>query len=510
MKNPATEMYRELRGLGWERLWREEVPRFNEGGAEYRAGRVALVRAVGVVFSESGRASEREAVVEWLRGLLADSNERIRRYAMAALPKVGARDAVERDLAELARGVAGERERRHVGRALAKVAGRGALEVADVLPAGAAQKIKAGAARELGGRVRLNVPVPSAAGTRIHLRVRRGLEGVVRSEVEESQRLRGVMRVVGGGCGLVALEAAGGFTLGDVYSLRCFGTLNLVLGEVERDWGAVAELIACERTGRLFRMLTAGMPRYRLDFVGEGHRRGAVAAIAERVHALSPGLLNDARSAVWAVDLHPVGRRLSVEMRPRVVPDPRFSYRLEDVPAASHPPLAAAMARLAGPGESVWDPFCGSGVELVERSRLGGVSRLYGSDLSGEALRIAERNMQAAGVGADWVLRCCDFRDFPRTAGMRAGVDQIITNPPLGRRVPIPDLEEMIGDLFEVAAEVLRPGGVLVLANPVGCEWRHDPRLRRDYCQRVDFGGFDCRIERYQKSSGRVRPPRRA
>jgi hypothetical protein len=345
MKNPATEMYRELRGLGWERLWGEEVPLFDGGGEEYRAGRVALVRAVGVVFSESGRASQREAVVDWLRRLLGDPNERIRRYAMAALPKVGEREVVERALAGMARGVSGERERRHAGKALAKVAGRGALEVADVLPAGVAQKIKAGAAREAGGRVLMDVAMP--AGVRIHLRGRRGLEGFVRSEVEGSSILRGRMRVVGGGSGLVVLEAAGGFSLGDVFSLRCFGTLNLVLGEVAQDWEAVAGVIASERVWRMVRAQTEGVPRYRLEFVGEGHRRGAVAAIAERVHALRPEMLNDARSAMWAVDLHPAGGRLSVELRPRLVPDPRFSYRLADVPAASHPPLAAAMALLA-------------------------------------------------------------------------------------------------------------------------------------------------------------------
>lgn len=502
VKNPATEMYRELRELGWERLWGEEVERFDAGGAEYRARRVALVRAVGVVFLESGCASQRQAVVDWLQGLLEDPNERIRRYAMAALPKVGEREVVERALARMARGVSGERERRHASKALAKVAGGGALELADAMPVGVAQKIKAGAAREAGGRVLMDVEMP--AGVRIHLRGRRGLEGFVRSEVEESRRLRGRMRVVGGGSGVVALEAAGGFTLGDVFSLRCFGTLNLVLGEAERDWEAVAAVIASRRVWRMVRALTEETPRYRLEFVGEGHRRGAVAAIAERVHAFCPELLNDARSAMWAVDLHPAGGRLSVELRPRLVPDPRFSYRLVDVPAASHPPLAAAMALLAGRGESVWDPFCGSGVELVERARLGGVRRVYGSDLSREALHAAESNLEAAGVGG--VLRCCDFRGFPRIAGIRdGGLDQIITNPPLGRRVPISDFNEMIGDLFALAAEVLRPGGVLVLANPVGSAWREDPRLRRDVSQRVDFGGFDCRIERYRKS---VKPAR--
>ena len=121
MKNAATEIYRALRGLGWERLWGVEVPKFNEGSAAYRVANVALVRAVGVVFLESGDTSRRDAVLDWLRGLLHDPEERIRRYAMAALPKIGAPLEVERELAVIARKAGGERERRHVGRALAKV-----------------------------------------------------------------------------------------------------------------------------------------------------------------------------------------------------------------------------------------------------------------------------------------------------------------------------------------------------------------------------------------------------
>lgn len=214
-------------------------------------------------------------------------------------------------------------------------------------------------------------------------------------------------------------------------------------------------------------------------------------------------MLNDARLAQWGVDLHPVGNRLSVELRPRLVPDPRFDYRVADVPAASHPPLAAAMARLAGRGQSVWDPFCGSGLELIERARLGGVRFVYGSDIDREAVRIADANLEPAGVRGARVLRCCDFREFPRLAGIRqCGLDCIITNPPLGRRVPVPDLEAMIGDLFAIAGDVLRPGGVMVLANPVGLSASHGSRLRRDFSQRIDFGGFDCRIERYRKSGG--------
>ena len=43
-------------------------------------------------------------------------------------------------------------------------------------------------------------------------------------------------------------------------------------------------------------------------------------------------------------------------------------------------------------------PFCGSGLELIERSLRGGVRRVFGTDLSAEAIAITQTNFAAAGV----------------------------------------------------------------------------------------------------------------
>jgi len=53
-------------------------------------------------------------------------------------------------------------------------------------------------------------------------------------------------------------------------------------------------------------------------------------------------------------------------------------------------------------------------------------------------------------------------------------------------------------DLFAVAAEVLKPGGRLVFANPLRIE-PLDPSLKLKYRQVIDLGGFDCRLEMYLK-----------
>jgi 23S rRNA G2445 N2-methylase RlmL len=265
---------------------------------------------------------------------------------------------------------------------------------------------------------------------------------------------------------------------------------------------SIAALIASPLSKRILETLTEGSIRYRLDFVAKGHQRSVVREIATRAYALCPEILNDAHLARWTVAIYPDAQGDSVELRPEVSPDPRLYFRLQDVPAASHPPLAACMARLAGRVENdiVWDPFCGSGLELIERSLLGGVNAIYGTDLSPEAVAITRKNFEAANVKVGKaIFACCDFRDHAALEGLGPNsATLVITNPPMGKRVPIPDLRQLIDDLLSAAATVLRPGGRLVFANPFRMENPH-PRLKLESRRVVDFSGFDCRLELYRK-----------
>ncbi len=516
--NPTKALYQKLRLLAWEQLWEHEVPRFDRAGEDERTANVALVRAVGVVFSESGNPSQRDAVAQWLRGLLQDPAEKIRRYAMAAIPKIGAGRSEEAELLGLLQKTGLEREKKFLARSLDKIGGTATLDVLGSNPGllpGSGQKVKASVARELRpGRVCLDRPLTAAAGVRIHLRSRRGLEEIVRDEVVGRAEARRLFRVDGTRPGTVVLETAAPFSLGDLCALRCFGTAGFVLGSFECPRGdadpeAIATAITSPLARKLFDSWTEGPARYRLEFVGRGHQRGAVREIADRAFALCPEILNDARSAPWAVDIHSSRGHVSVELRPRFAPDPRFAYRRDDVPAASHPPLAACMARLAGPMSDgiLWDPFCGSGLELVERALLGGVRLALGSDRSAEAVGIARDNFAAAGAKADSRFVCCDFRDFARAEGLAPeSISQIITNPPLGRRVPIANLPGLIRDLFAAADALLAPGGSLVFANPVALRCPF-PSLRLMSSRTVDFGGFDCCLEHYSKSAPRQSAP---
>lgn len=504
------ELYRQLRTLPREKLWQEEVRRFNEAEPRARMERVAVIRAVGVVFAGAS-AAEKAQVKTWLLQLLEDPNEKIRRYAMAVLPKFGGGVREESALLALWEQGPVAREQKYLGRALDKLGGTATLHAVAKVPGAlpqTEQKVKARVARiEQPSCIRLDQVCEAYTGLRIHLRCRKGLEQFVREELNENTELKKRFRILEVRSRYVAITPLASFSLADLYQLRCFSAVGFVLGSVATsDPGAsvepLAALIASPLARTLLSTFTAGGLRYRLEFISKGHQRGTIHQVVNRAFALCPDILNDARKAPWSMDVHPLAHGSSLELRPRLSPDPRMFYRQDDVPAASHPPLAACMARLAGrmDGDIVWDPFCGSGLELIERALRGGVRRLMGTDLSPAAIAISQANVAAAhleSVAANFT--CGDFRNYQAVEGLApASVTLIITNPPMGRRVRIKDMRGLFTDFFNVAARVLKPGGRLVFPNPLRLG-SPDASLKLEYRQVVDLGGFDCRLEMYRK-----------
>lgn len=513
---PAKDLYRQLRTLTCDELWLVEVPRFDRADARERMDRVAVIRAVSVVFAESGTAAQQEAARAWLRQLLKDPAEKVRRYALNALPKLGAGAADEAEMLSLLRTEPTDRERKFLGQALAKIGGAATLET---LPTGTTgsfrqteQKIKARLAREShASAVNLTGVLNDFAGLRIHLRGRNGLEEIVAGEAEDVVRTRSQFQLGAIRPGQVELLPVAAFALADLFRLRCFGTVGFVLGSVTGANDAevterLARLIASPRTLQLLQTFTTGAIRYRLAFTGRGHQRGAVRQLAERAYELCPEILNDPTEAPWTLEIHTSDQGARAELVPELKPDPRLHYRQGDVPAASHPPLAACLAWLGGLGnnEVVWDPFCGSGLELVERAMLGGVRQLIGSDLSPEALEVSRRNFAAANLPRVPVQFLeGDFRDVAR--GPELGPNScslILTNPPMGMRIQLTDLRGLLQDLLKVAAYGLQPHGRIVFPNPVK-RLTVPPGLELEYGRPVDMGGFECRLELYRKVAGR-------
>lgn len=262
---------------------------------------------------------------------------------------------------------------------------------------------------------------------------------------------------------------------------------------------AAARAIVATVTGPEVRDLltawTRGPIRWRLG-MAKGHQRAVVWTVAKEVTRIAPELINDPTSTTWEIiaDLD----EEMIDLVPRRIDDPRFAYRDADVPAASHPSVAAALAWVAEArsGDRVWDPFCGSGIELVERARRGPYRTLLGTDLEDAALAAARTNLRSAGVTAE--LAIADARTHAPGA-----IDLIITNPPLGSRVRVDAAALLVAALPGFANQLSR-GGRLVWITPV--HRRTTPAaeacgLVLARSMPVDLGGVRGRLERWDKKN---------
>lgn len=503
--------FQQLRQCSCEHLWNLEVPRFNQASPKERMQQVSLIRAIGVVFSESGTELQKSFARKWLRSLLEDSQEKIRRYAIQALPKLGATKEEETALLKILRTTHSEREKHSLTATLEHVGGSASLEAKKQGVLGGSSRtqlrLEANIAREEGASaILLEKNLRDLTGIAIHLHCRKGLQEILREEIQSVPRAQSKFRVTAVLPEQVALTPTTAFCLQDLFRFRTFGTLAFALGQIdssdkEPPVEALADLISSSACVRLLKSLTRGPFRYRLEFLFDSARGRGVKALGEALYARNPALLNDPRNAPWEIQIFRSQKRYSVELTPKLRPDPRFAYRTGDVPAASHPPIAAALARVASlqKGEIVWDPFCGSGLELVECALLGGISRVFGTDLAPDALETTRANLRSALTPSpQTTLACLDFREYTQLPELR-NLSLVITNPPLGKRVRIPNLALLIEELFTAASAVLKPGGRLVFINPVDLKPKtHSLQLR--FRQKIDLGGFFCHLEKYEKA----------
>src|ERR1035438_1406616 len=130
----------------------------------------------------------------------------------------------------------------------------------------------------------------------------------------------------------------------------------------------VARAATSDAARALFATWTEGAVRYRIAWAEGGHQRGVTWDTARAIAARAPEFVNDPTESTWELivtrDLSSDSRdagAVDLAIEPRGIVDPRFTWRRGDVPAASHPTLAAALARVAGVRDDdvVWDPFAG-------------------------------------------------------------------------------------------------------------------------------------------------------
>jgi 23S rRNA G2445 N2-methylase RlmL len=488
----ARDAERALARLG-DTAARAAMAEFDAARPPLRSRLCALVGRVAVTHADP-------ALDDFLDACLRDEDNKTQRAAIVALGKSRRRLSSLLGLWDLEIAI---EERRALARALGNAADSRAqtrlerLETADVelqrIASEARLKLARSASSSVGGEIDLDAALPEAVGVVLHCRD--GLEQFVVDELPSELEAHVV------GPGRVAASLAGTLrTLLESRTALGFGVplASLPRTRDDRDLGrTVSAVIASEHTLRLLRTWTRGEPRYRIEWASAGRRRGLTHRVADSVRVARPELVNDPRAGAWQIVVEERARRVMVELRPGRFVDPRFTYRRRVLPAASHPTIAAALARVAGvdAADVVWDPFLGTASELIERARLGPYRALIGSDLDPEALAAARENLDAAGVAAELVA--ADARSFQPAPPPSL----VLTNPPLGRRMLREQgaaelLVETLGHLPSVIAR----GARLVWISPL--PELTQARARRagfevELRQRVDMGGFHAEIQRF-------------
>ena len=216
----------------------------------------------------------------------------------------------------------------------------------------------------------------------------------------------------------------------------------------------------------------------------------------------------------------------------------RRGYRQEAVEAPLNEVLAAGMILLTGwRGEcDLIDPMCGSGTipieaALIARNIAPGVFRqgyafenwpdfdadlleriynddsqerefahkIYGYDNSIKANAIAQRNVKAAGVGRDIVLKVQPFQQFEQPQEKSL----IITNPPYGERISSTDLLGLYQMIGERLKHAFTGNTAWILSYRDECF----DQIGLKPSERIPLqnGGLDCEFRKYEIFNGKYK-----
>jgi 23S rRNA G2445 N2-methylase RlmL len=438
-----------------------------------------------------------------------DASARVRRTAAIALGKLGGAAAEAASIARWDAGDLAPDERRALAEALGKIGGSAALARLRALEPGddvelARRRDRAllmadrSAQREQGSVIASDVAPPTPLVVRLACRT--GLEPLLVEELESlGLRPRDTEE------GQVEVQLTGPWST--LFASRLWSTAAIRIAlpapsstTADALATSITHALTADSTRALLAAWTRGPIRWRLGFA-HGHKRAIVWRVARDVTAAAPELVNDPTATTWEVRVDRAATELL--LHPRRMDDPRFAWRVAELPAASHPTVAAALAWVAGvrPGDRVWDPFCGSGAELVERARRGPVRSLLGTDVDPVALEAARANLDAAGLSAELAL--ADARTH-----LASSVDLVITNPPLGSRVRL-DAAALLVESLPNFARQLAPGGRLVWITPAPSKTTPIAErlgLRRVRSQSVDLGGVRGELERWDVPAIRSAP----
>jgi tRNA (guanine10-N2)-dimethyltransferase len=280
----------------------------------------------------------------------------------------------------------------------------------------------------------------------------------------------------------VELAVAEAMALGDVKAGDIDGRALLMTSAVEPGllvnrlalaWSVGEHLFSCEPESLEKELEGLKLPgesfRVRIVKLGKSHETGASTALTRRA--------GEILSARYRVDLEDPDVELRMLMSERLhagillgeIDRQSLESRKSDNrpfkhPISLHPKLARAMVNLTGieSGQTILDPFCGTGGILLEAGLMG--CKVLGGDMDARMVNGTIMNLKHYGV-AEYDVRQLDISAWPEKCDP---VDAIATDPPYGRSAST--AKEPIASLYQRAFkschEMLKPGGKLAIALP--------------------------------------------
>lgn len=166
-----------------------------------------------------------------------------------------------------------------------------------------------------------------------------------------------------------------------------------------------------------------------------------------------------------------------------VFEDRRVAKRPFFSPISLHPRYARALINLTGvkKGETLLDPFCGTGGILLEAASMG--IKASGSDIDPFMVDGCRENLQYFGYDAD--VEVSDIGSVPE---IFSNITTIVTDPPYGRSTSTrnEELTSLYDRALKAVSEVLLEGQVCGIVLPRECpQDRYSLEIRESHFQRV-------------------------
>ncbi len=211
-------------------------------------------------------------------------------------------------------------------------------------------------------------------------------------------------------------------------------------------------------------------------------------------------------------------------------------YRVAQTEAPLNEALAAGMLLMAGwDGKSDFiDPMCGSGTLLIEAALIAlsippGIFRsefafekwkdfdrdlfdvlynddsqegnfnfkIYGSDISERAIRIAEQNIKSAGLSKHIDLKAVSIQELEPASSDCL----IVTNPPYGERITSNDIFELYASLGSLLKHKFTGCSAWIISSHEEC--LNQIGLKPSKKVKLLNGALDCRYNRYDIFAGK-------